>query len=174
MNIKSNSNINDYMNIILENFDEKINKIKSIEYHYDLSSLFNVLDDKSKQEREETFELLINYYLEELVNTTSLSKVIKMNFDVNEVVEFFDYTYLIQDEEEKRYYYMIKEEADCVVDDLIYKVYGRNKRKIELPIKIKDIKDFSISNLVLEKDIDKVMFWIILKLAVIHSFSLNY
>lgn len=107
---------------------------------------------------------MINSCLNKLTNIDH-ETMEKNNKSYDEICDFFEYAYFTSDEYEQANYYSIEEEAEAVVTDLINKIHGINNRSINLPIKLNVIKDFEIHNTIEEIDVEKVIFWIILKLA---------
>lgn len=172
MENKTISSTNENRDTILVNIADKIKTIMDIQYHYNLGDLFNNLKGKTKAQKEEVYESIINYYLEKITTGRTIEDVesVERDSDIDEIMTFFTYTYFSKDEESKHNYFVIEEEAECVVDDLIAKICGRNKRNLKLPLKLKDIKDFCIENVVKEKDIESTIMWMILKLAVLNAF----
>ena len=57
-------NINDYVVSIQENMEKKIEKIRGIEYHYELESLIKDLNGLQDNEKDIVLESLLNKYLE--------------------------------------------------------------------------------------------------------------
>ena len=62
------------------------------------------------------------------------------------------------------------EEANIICDDLIKKICNTNNRTISLPISIKNLVDYSISSYISNKDINKLLYFITVKLSIIYNF----
>lgn len=163
MGLQDNETI-DYKKTIFNTFNKKFKKILAIEYHYDLIDIFKCIQDKSIEEKNTIYEEMINSCLNKLTNIDH-ETMEKNNKSYDEICDFFEYAYFTSDEYEQANYYSIEEEAEAVVTDLINKIHGINNRGINLPIKLNVIKDFEIHNTIEEIDVEKVIFWIILKLA---------
>lgn len=159
-------NLNEYVNKMSEVLDEKFKIITSIEYHYDLEQLMSFMKNLSDTEFENVLENLINDKLEEIKKFGNEDLLQKNNKSVDEVTEFF---YDNENEEDA----VCAEEGSCLATDLILKVFGRNGRKISLPINIGYIKDYCISNVVEEKDLRKTLMWVALELSTVSYFLKN-
>ena len=88
-----------------------------------------------------------------------LEKINSVKRKVDEALDFFE---RIED------CYEIIEEADSVSDDLICKLLGNKNRKLDLPIKVQFIKDFCIHGMIEQKDIEKTLTLIVIKLSTIN------
>ncbi len=147
---------------VIVNLGKMINNIKNAEKHYDLFSIFNSMDKESL-----AYESIINYYLKKFKKEYSLKDITKLESLVAEKTKYFDYSNQAKSDEQARYYYMICEEANIITFDLINKVFGKNNRNLDLPVDILEIIDYSISSFIKKEDVDKVIYWIILELAII-------
>lgn len=152
-------NINDYVVSIQENMEKKIEKIRGIEYHYELESLIKDLNGLQDNEKDIVLESLLNKYLELLKPIYTKEKFKEVAREVDDITDFFaDWG---ENEEDD----CIVSEGDMVADDLIYKVIGENDRKIQFPIQLKFVKDYCITSLISPKLMDQVITWIILRYA---------
>ena len=171
-----NNNLQEYADNISKNFEERIKKIKAIEYHYDLFGLFKIIDKLSKEEKIITYEMLINDYLEKIKGLDrNMIFDRKHDRNIDDITDFFDYNYSKEDnsEENNKYEYPYceaQEEAEHVVSDLISKIFNQKGRTLTLPVTIQYIVDYGISGIVPEEDIEKAILWIILKLATIYNY----
>lgn len=154
-------NLTEYVNKMSEVLDEKIRIITSIEYHYDLEKLMSFMENLSDEEVETVLEEFINEKLQEIKTLGDETLLLKNDNLVDEVTEFF------QNKEDNS---ICAEEGSCVATDLILKVFGKNGRKISLPINIEYIKDYCIGNVVEEKDIRKTLMWVVLELSTVIFF----
>ena len=50
------------------------------------------------------------------------------------------------------------------------KLFNSNGRNLQLPIKIEDVVNLQIRGFISKDDLDKVFYWIILRLSVIYSY----
>lgn len=172
--LSSNGSIEKYKDKVLNNINDKIDTIKKIEYHYNLKDLFNDLKNLSLEQKERTYESIINSQLETISkhNFDDIT-TIKKKHDIGDIQEFFSYSFFSKNEEENNQFCAIEEEAEYVADDLIAKVCGKNGRSISLPISLSNIKNYCIHSVVSEDGIDKTILWIILDLSIICSYLNN-
>ncbi len=159
-----------YIDTISHEFENSTKKIMAIEYHYDLEKIFSITDNLSLKEKYSLYEALINDYLKKiksLKNHPSMNDIAK---DINDITEFYDYTYGVDDQKEESTLYEAMEEADDIVDDLYLKLIGVNGRNLKLPIKLDDIINLQIRGIINSDDIEKVIYWVILKLSVLYNY----
>ena len=128
--------------------------------HFDLEVIFNGCSNKD-------IEGFINYYLNNIKNITN--KVINISI-FNTAVESFDYNYQVNDEELFKANANVMEEANIICDDLVKKITNSNGRSIELPVSIDSIIDYGISSYINPKDINKLLYYVTIKLSVIYNF----
>ena len=92
--------------------------------------------------------------------------------EIQNIIDFFDYSMINQDHDDIDLDEM-EEEASVIAFDLVAKILGKNERKLKLPIKIQNIKDFCINNTIRECDMHQLFFLIILDLSVIYHYVSN-
>lgn len=131
--------------------------------HFDLESVFENCSHN-------TLENYINYYLNEIQKITN--KVINIPI-CNPILEKFNYNYQISDEDTIRNNENIMEEANIVCDDLIKKITNSNGRSIKLPVSIESIIDYGISTYINTNDIDKLLYYVTIKLTIVYNFYKN-
>lgn len=151
-------NLNDYEDKISLNIIEKLEKIYAIEYHYDLNEVISSIKKLPLNKRKAVFENLINKLLLKIKTNNSFEEIKKVNRSVDDALEFF-----INEKKD----YEVSEEADSVVDDLICKILGQKNRHIELPIKVQFIEDFCIHSMIEQKDVERTLILIVIKLSII-------
>ena len=152
-------NLDNYKESISQNIEEKLNKIYAIEDQYELEEIVSSIKDLTESEKEIVFENLINENLLKIKEVNDLEKINSVKRKVDEALDFFE---RIED------CYEIIEEADSVSDDLICKLLGNKNRKLDLPIKVQFIKDFCIHGMIEQKDIEKTLTLIVIKLSTIN------
>lgn len=175
---RENKRIEKQVENIIEVLEEKIKKIMAIEYHYNLDELFKEVEKVGEKEKYKIYEGLINYYLEKIRGMeeekiregglrTEESKVGVLH-EIENIIEFFDEEKGSEERIDER-----GEEASVIAFDLIAKVLGKNKRKLNLPLKIENIKDFSVASTIKEKEMHELFFQIILNLSVVFHYINN-
>lgn len=171
-----NNNLQEYADNISKDFEERIKKIKAIEYHYDLFDLFKEIDKLSEKEKITTYEMLINDYLEKIKSLDyNMLFDKKQERDIENIMDFFDYDYsenkpLERSNNWEDSYSEASEEAEHVVYDLISKMFNQKGRTLMLPVTIQYIVDYGISSVVPKEEIEKAILWIILNLATIYNY----
>ena len=128
--------------------------------HFNLEEIFSGCSHKD-------IEGFINYYLDNIKKITN--KVINISI-CNTALESFDYNYQVSDEELFKANANVMEDANIICDDLVKKITNSNGRSIDLPVSIDSIIDYGISTYVNPKDIDKLLYYITIKLSVIYNF----
>lgn len=160
----------DYFKQIIDSFNQKLDDITSIKYHYDLFDIFKNINNQTENVKNDILEKLINNYLIE-IKKSNIKDILDLDEEnINSTLEFFSYEYFCKGEKSMQYY-DLENEADHIANDLINKVLGTNNRTIQLPLKIKNIIQFNISSTIDEQDITKVIMWVIMKLSVVDYFS---
>ncbi len=156
-------------NIILT-INETIKKIAKDNTYCKLENIFNSIesfDDKNK-----IYENIINYYLRAL-NDFEIADIKSFLTEVEYISCFFDYAYFAYDNEIKRRCYVIQECAEGVANDLVAKCCKYNDRRIKLPLSLDILEIYSINYEVTALEIEKVILWIILRLAVAYYLLTN-
>ena len=159
-----------YLETISNKFENNTKKIMVIEYHYDLINVFAETNDLSAEEKYSLYDMLINDYLNKIKALKYPPKLNEISGDINNIMEFYDYTYKIDDKSLESTLYEIEEEADDIVDDLYLKIFNSNGRNLQLPIRTEDIVNLQIRGFISKDDLDKVFYWIILRLSVMYSY----
>lgn len=82
--------------------------------------------------------------------------------DVDEITDYYA--------SKKEEFDAVIEEGDAVANDILFKVIGKNDRKIKLPIDIKTIKDYCLSIEINEDQIYDTLVWITLRYVAISGY----
>lgn len=152
------NNLAEYVDNICENINNKIKTIDSVECHYELNSLIENINELSDKEKDEILEQLLNKFLELLKPIYTQEKYQKIAKKVDNITDYF----LSNDDDN------LVSDGDTIADDLIYKLVNYNGRKLNLPVKVEYIKEYSITSLVKDIELTKELIWIILRLATIY------
>lgn len=162
--------VNKCVDNILLDFEDKMKKIMTIQYHYNLFDTFDQLNSVDESMQFTIYEVLINNYLNKLKDL-NYNEVMKNIYEIEEILDFFDFYHFSNSNDDIKGYVRIEEEAEQITDELLSKVLKSKGSKINLPISIKNIKEFYISNIQRQEDINKIFMWIILKLSVTYHYS---
>ncbi len=144
-------------NSIIQKLDNLIISISC--EHFNIEDLFNNMNNNSLEE-------IINHYLMNIKSIKDNDIDLRI---ADKVLQCFDYNYGISDGDSRIINYSIMEEANIICDDLIKKIKGVNNRSITLPINLKVLMEYSISSYISSQDVNKVIYYLIIKLAIIHS-----
>ena len=160
--IKDNEVVN-----VVNCFEERISKIRSIVYHYELLDVIPDFNKKNSKEKKQIIEYTINFYLSKIKKMNNYNLIKDNNYDIDEILDFFSYS---NKQDNKNKYYVVEDSADYIVDDLLNKLFRNDNRKLNLPVHYDIINEYGLSSEIDEKDTTRAFLWIILKLSVIYSF----
>ena len=162
---------------VVKNFNDKITKIRNMVYYYELLDVIPDFKQKDSEEQKKIIEDTINFYLSEIKKMNNYDLIKKKNNEIEKVEDFFSYSNKkISEEECCKYknsndkFYIVEDNADYVVDNLINKLFRTDSRKLNLPIQYDTINEYGLSSEIEEKDTLRAFLWIILKLSVIYNF----
>ena len=163
----NNSKVSSCIDTICNNFENSILEIMNIKYYYDLKSIFSIESNLSEDDKYSLYENLINSYLFKIKELNKNIELNKFNRKIDDYLYFFSYRFDNQNEEDLS---DVESEGDEIADDLYLKLIGINNRNLELPINLKEIINYQIHSLIDDKDVEKVIQWIILKLAIMYTY----
>lgn len=163
----NNSKVSSCIDTIYNNFENSIEKIMNIQYYYDLNKIFSVTNELTEKEWYSLYENLINEYLVKIKNLDKKIKFEKISREIDDYLEFFSHRF---DESTSESLSDIEDEGDEIANDLYLKLIGTNNRNLKLPINLNEIINYQINSVINKKDIEKVIQWIILKLAIIYNY----
>lgn len=146
------------------NLERKIIDIKEINDHYKIEVIFNNTRDL------DILEELINYYLKNILKNKSFEQIKSIEYETQEILNYFCFNYDLEDDNLTIYYNAMFEEANTIVYDLLNKLFKKNNRNINLPIKIDSLITYSISDFIKNDDVYKIIYLIILKLSIIYIY----
>ena len=148
---------NDYANKITRKMVSSLSQIVEIK-EYNLDDLTILIRDLKESEKEKIIEEIINNQLIELKEKTE-KKVINVFKQVDEITDYFIKVYDDSD---------IINESDDIANDLLFKVLGKNGRKLEFPINISYIKNYCLSSNISDNQLYDSLVWIALRLVAIN------
>ena len=165
-----NLNVSSCIDTICNNFENSILEIMNIKYYYDLKSFFLTGKDLSKDDKYSLYENLINNYLLKIKKLNKKVELKRFSSSVDDCLDFFSNGY---DKQCNEYLADVESEGDEIADDLYLKLIGMNNRDLELPINLREIIKYQIHSIIDDKDIEKVIQWVILKLAIMYTYLKN-
>ena len=149
-----NKNVNDLSYNLIKEIEGNVSKIIEV-LDLEYESLVRNFKKLSKTKKNLVLEFTINKLLEELKKKVTIEKYQLITRHVDEITDYYA--------SKKNDFDVILEEGDKVANDLLFKVIGLNKRKIELPIKLDAIKNFCLASDIKEDLVYDVLLWIIIR-----------
>ena len=144
--------------------DRDLNKVQEV-LDFDLNDLIQIIDRLDKSEKDQVCSIMINNQLEKL-KTITMEQFKSVARDVDEITDYYA--------SKKEEFDVVIEEGDTIADDILFKVIGRNGRKLSLPIDISIIKDYCFSTEIKEEQFYDAFMWIILRyVAILRCISWN-
>lgn len=153
----------DFANKITIKMKANLSKIIEVQ-EYTLDELTIIINDLKRDQKEEVIEEIINNQLNELKDKDD-KEIRKVFKQVDDITDYFIKYY--DDDSD------IVSECDQIADDLLFKAIGRNKRTLELPLKVSYIKNYCLSSNINNNQIFDSLVWIALRLVAI-SYCIKY
>ena len=149
---------------ISNTMDRELNKVQEV-LDLDLDELIQVVKRVDKSKKDKVCSIMINNELEKL-KTLTMDQFKEVSRDVDDITDYYA--------SKKEEFDAVIEEGDTVANDILFKVIGKNDRKIKLPIDIKTIKDYCLSSEIKEDQIYDTLVWIALRyIAISRCISWN-
>ena len=155
--IKEKRDVKEVARVISNTMDRDLNKVQEV-LDFDLEDLIQIIDRLDKSQRDQVCSIMINNQLEKLKSLT-MEQFKNISRDVDEITNYYA--------SKKEKFDVVIEEGDTIANDIIFKVIGRNGRKIDLPIDIKTIKDYCFSTELKEEQFYDALMWITLRYVAI-------
>lgn len=155
--IKERKDAKEVARVISNTMDRDLNKVQEV-LDFDLEDLIQIIDRLDKSQRDQVCSIMINNQLEKLKSLT-MEQFKNISRDVDEITDYYA--------SKKEKFDVVIEEGDTIANDIIFKVIGRNGRKIDLPIDIKTIKDYCFSTELKEEQFYDALMWITLRYVAI-------
>ena len=154
---KENKDVKEVARVISNTMDRELTKVQEV-LDLDLDELIQIVERLDKTQKDNVCSILINNELEKLKSLTmeQFKSVVR---DVDEITDYYA--------SKKEEFDAVIEEGDTVADDILFKVIGRNGRKIDLPIDIKTIKDYCFSTELRKEQMYDALIWITLRYVAI-------
>ena len=155
--IKEKKDVKEVARVISNTMDRDLNKVQEV-LDFDLEDLIQIIDRLDKSQRDQVCSIMINNQLEKLKSLT-MEQFKNISRDVDEITDYYA--------SKKEKFDVVIEEGDTIANDILFKVIGRNGRKIDLPIDIKTIKDYCFSTELKEEQFYDALMWITLRYVAI-------
>ena len=162
--IKENKDVKEIARVISNTMERELTKVQEV-LDLDLNELIQIIDRLDKSKRDQVCSTMINNELEKL-KTLTIEQFKEISRDVDEITDYYA--------SKKEEFDAVIEEGDAVANDILFKLIGKNGRKIKLPIDIKTIKNYCLSTEIKENQIYVTLMWIALRyIAVSRCISWN-
>ena len=162
--IKENKDVKEVARVISNTMERDLTKVQEV-LDFDLNDLIQIVDKLDKLDQDEVYSVMINNQLEKL-KSISMDQFQSIARDVDEITDYYA--------SKKEEFDAVIEEGDTVANDILFKVIGKNGRKLSLPIDISIIKDYCFSSELKEEQFYDALMWITLRyIAISRCLSWN-
>ena len=162
--IKEKKDVKEVARVISNTMERDLTKVQEV-LDLDLNDLIQIIDRLDKSERDQVCSIMINNQLEKLKSIT-IEQYEKVARDVDEITDYYA--------SKKEEFDAVIEEGDVVANDILFKVIGKNGRKLSLPIDISIIKEYCFSTELKEEQFYDALMWITLRyVAISRSITWN-
>ena len=149
--------LNDTARLITNTMNRNLTAVQEV-LDLDLDELIQIIERLEKNHQDEVYSIMINNQLEKL-KTITMDQFKSVARDVDEITDYYA--------SKKEEFDAVIEEGDTVANDILFKVIGKNDRKLSLPISISIIKDYCLSTEIKEEQINDTLAWITLRYVAI-------
>lgn len=162
--IKEKRDVKEVARVISDTMERDLKKVQEV-LDFDLDELIQIIDRLDKSDRDQVCSILINQELEKLKSLT-MEQFKEVSRDVDEITDYYA--------SKKEEFDAVIEEGDTVANDILFKVIGKNGRKLSLPIDISIIKEYCFSTELKEEQFYDALMWIALRyIAISRCISWN-
>jgi hypothetical protein len=155
--IKEKQNVKEVARVISNTMERDLTKVQEV-LDLDLNELIQIVDRLDKTERDQVCSIMINNELERL-KVLTMEQYESVARDVDEITDYYA--------SKKEEFDAVIEEGDTVANDILFKVIGKNGRKLSLPIDISIIKEYCFSTELKEEQFYDALMWITLRYVAI-------
>ena len=155
--IKENKDVKEVARVISNTMERDLTKVQEV-LDFDLNDLIQIVNRLDKSDQDEVYSIMINNQLEKL-KSISMEQFQSVARDVDEITDYYA--------SKKEEFDAVIEEGDTVANDILFKVIGKNGRKLSLPIDISIIKDYCFSSELKEEQFYDALMWITLRFIAI-------
>ena len=155
--IKEKKDVKELARVISNTMDRDLNKVQEV-LDFDLEDLIQIINKLDESEKDQVCSIMINNQLEKLKSLT-MEQFKSIARDVDEITDYYA--------SKKEEFDAVIEEGDAVANDILFKVIGKNGRKLSLPIDISIIKEFCFSTELKEEQFYDALMWITLRYVAI-------
>ena len=155
--IKEKRDVKEVARVISNTMERDLTKVQEV-LDLDLNELIQIIDRLDKSERDQVCSIMINNELKKLQSLT-MEQFREVSRAVDEITDYYA--------SKKEEFDAVIEEGDTVANDILFKVIGKNGRKLSLPIDISIIKEYCFSTELKEEQFYDALMWIVLRYVAI-------
>ena len=155
--IKEKRDVKEVARVISNTMERDLTKVQEV-LDLDLNELIQIIDRLDKSERDQVCSIMINNELKKLQSLT-MEQFREVSRDVDKITDYYA--------SKKEEFDAVIEEGDTVANDILFKVIGKNGRKLSLPIDISIIKEYCFSTELKEEQFYDALMWIVLRYVAI-------
>ena len=143
--------------VISSNMENNLTKVQDV-LDLDFDEILEVINKYDDDEKDKICSIMINTELEKLkvLNIEQFKSVAR---DVDEITDYYT--------SKRKDFDVVIEEGDTVANDILFKLIGKNGRKLTLPINISIIKEYCFSTELKEEQFYETLVWIVLRYVAI-------
>ena len=155
--IKENRDVKEVARVISNTMYRNLTQVQEV-LDLDLEELIQIIDKLDDSQKDKVCSVMINNELEKLKSIT-MEQLKSVARDVDEITDYYA--------SKKEEFDVVIEEGDTVANDILFKVIGKNGRKLSLPIDISIIKEYCFSTELKEEQFYDALMWITLRYVAI-------
>lgn len=155
--IQEKNDVKEVARVISNTMYRDLTKVQEI-LDLDLNELIQIINRLDKSKRDQVCSIMINNELEKLKSLT-FEQFKEVSRDVDEITDYYA--------SKKEEFDAVIEEGDTVANDILFKVIGKNGRKLSLPIDISIIKEYCFSTELKDEQLYDALMWITLRYVAI-------
>ena len=155
--IKENKDVKEIARVISNTMERELQKVQEV-LDLDIYELIEIINRLDIPERDQVCSIMINNELEKL-KTLTVEQFKEVSRDVDEITDYYA--------SKREEFDAVIEEGDTVANDILFKVIGKNGRKLSLPIDISIIKEYCFSTELREEQFYDALMWITLRYVAI-------
>lgn len=143
--------------VISSNMENNLTKVQDV-LDLDFDEILEVINKYDDVEKDKICSIMINTELEKLkvLNIEQFKSVAR---DVDEITDYYT--------SKRKDFDVVIDEGDTVANDILFKLIGKNGRKLTLPINISIIKEYCFSTELKEEQFYETLVWIVLRYVAI-------
>lgn len=149
--------LNEVARVVSANMESNLRKIQDV-LDLNFDEVLEVINKYEDNEKDKICSIMINAELEKLKALT-MEQFKSVARDVDEITDYYA--------SKRKDFDVVIEEGDTVANDILFKLIGKNGRKLTLPIDISVVKEYCFSTELKEELFYETLVWIVLRYVAI-------